>query len=101
MRVKVCKESELKEGDSRVVSILAKRVAVFKLNGELFGMEGDCKHMKQSIAEGKIEGTVITCPHHGWRYDIPSGECLEESWAKLKTYVAYVEDGHVWVDVLS
>jgi len=99
MRVKICPENELIEGGSRVVSILARRVAVFRLNDKLYGIEGDCKHMKQSIADGKIDGTVITCPHHGWRYDIPSGECLEESWAKLKTYATYVEDGHIWVDI--
>jgi len=99
VRFKICRQEELREGGVKTAKILARTVAVFNLDGQLYGLEGDCKHMKASLASGKIEGTIITCPMHGWRYDIPSGECLEESWARLKTYKAYVEDGHIWVDI--
>jgi nitrite reductase/ring-hydroxylating ferredoxin subunit len=100
MRVKVCKAEDIEEGKARKVSIMARNIAVFKLDGKLYGLEADCKHMKACVADGKIEGRVVTCPMHGWRYDIPTGECLEESWARLKTFPAFEENGSIWVDVV-
>jgi len=98
MRIRVCRENELAEGEARAISILEHTAAVFKLGNRLYGLEADCKHEKACIANGGIDGTVVTCPQHGWRYDIPTGECLEDSSAKLKTYSAYVENGYIWVD---
>lgn len=99
MRIKVCKEDELAPGDVRTVFILASSVAVFRLGDRLYGLETVCKHEGACIANGTVDGTVVTCPEHGWRYDIPTGECLEKSDSKLKTYTAYMENGCIWIDV--
>jgi nitrite reductase/ring-hydroxylating ferredoxin subunit len=99
MKIKVCRELDLAEGSVRSVKVLARTVAVIRVNGELYGLEADCKHMKASIARGKIEGHTITCPAHGWQYDIQTGACLNEPWAQLKTYPVVVEDGQVYVEV--
>lgn len=99
MRLKICKETEIKEGGARTMRVLARSVAVFRINGNLYGLEADCKHMRASIASGKIEGTIVTCPAHGWRYDITTGDCLNEPWAKLKTYGIDIEDGNVYITI--
>lgn len=99
MRLKVCHQDQIKEGGVKALKILARNVAVFRLNGGLYGLEADCKHMRASIANGKIDGTIITCPAHGWRYDITTGECLNEPWAKLKTYPVDVVDGIIYIEV--
>jgi len=99
MKLKICGESEIPVGGSKVIRILARRVAVFNLDGTLYAIEADCKHMKANLASVELNGTVITCPLHGWRYDIPTGECLEEKWAALKTFPVFVENGYIWVDV--
>ena len=99
MLVRMCRESELPEGGVKSFRIMAKTVAVFKLNGELYGLETDCKHMKASVAGGKIEGTTITCPAHGWHYDITTGQCLNEPWAMLKTYPVTIRDGSICLEI--
>jgi nitrite reductase (NADH) small subunit len=98
VRIKVCLESELVPGGAKVVKILAKRMAVFNVAGRLFGLEADCKHMKASIATGRIEGLTIVCPVHGWQYDLETGACLNEPWASLKTYAVIVEAGQIYLD---
>jgi nitrite reductase/ring-hydroxylating ferredoxin subunit len=99
MKIVVCQEQELSEGAVKSIRILARTIAVIRINGELYGLEADCKHMRASIARGKIEGLTITCPGHGWQYDIKSGACLNEPWAKLKTFPVIVERGQVYVEV--
>ena len=59
---------ELEEGEIVEKRILARRIAVTKLNGEIIGFESECKHMKASMAKGKIDNNIITCPWHHWRY---------------------------------
>lgn len=99
MRIKICAEVDLREGGTKSVRVLARNIAVFRLNGQIYGLEADCKHMRASIASGKIEGTIITCPAHGWRYNITTGECLNESWARLKTFHVEIESGLIYVTV--
>jgi nitrite reductase/ring-hydroxylating ferredoxin subunit len=99
MKINICREQDLTEGSVRTTKVLARTVAVIRINGEFYGLEADCKHMKASIARGKIEGCTITCPEHGWQYDIRTGACLNEPWAQLKTYPVVVEDGQVYVEV--
>ncbi len=98
MKIKICKKSELKEGQGISKQILARRIAVFLIDGEYYAVEGDCKHQKAPLDTGKLEGCVLECAWHGWRYDVPSGECLTEKWAKLKTYRVAIEDDWLVVD---
>jgi nitrite reductase/ring-hydroxylating ferredoxin subunit len=44
-----------------------------------------------------VRGKTVTCNRHGWRYDIPSGNCLTHDWAKLKTYQIKIEGDYIWV----
>lgn len=99
MLIRVCRADEIPEGGAKLVRVLARRVAVFRLDGQLYAIEADCKHMKASLVGGRIEGTVITCPAHGWRYDITTGECLTEPWARLRQYETKVNGGVIYLNL--
>jgi nitrite reductase/ring-hydroxylating ferredoxin subunit len=99
MKIDVCRELDLAEGSVRSVKVLARTVAAIRVDAKLYGLEADCKRMKASIARGKIEGHTITCPAHGWQYDVRTGACLNEPWAQLKTFPVVVEDGQIYVEV--
>jgi nitrite reductase/ring-hydroxylating ferredoxin subunit len=99
MKIKICREQDLPEGSVRTAKVMARTIAVYRIEGGLYGIEADCRHMKASIAHGRVEGHTITCPAHGWQYDITTGACLNEPWAQLKTYSVVVEDGQVYVEV--
>ena len=98
-RNKMGKTSELIPGSCLEKRIMAKRVAVFNVKGELFGIESDCKHMKASLQKGKVEGFVVTCPWHSWKYDLRTGQCLTVEKFKLKTYQVEVEGGDIFVKI--
>ena len=48
-------------------------------------------------AAGRLEGCVLTCPWHGWQYDVRTGENEFDRALKLETYEVVVEDGEVKV----
>ena len=94
---RVCKEDDLKPGQARSIMLLARPYAVFNVGGKLFGIEAACRHAKANLAAGKLEGNVVECFMHGWRYDVTTGECLTESYGQVRTYPVKSEGGFVWI----
>ena len=93
----MARTEELVPGKMIEKRILARRIALVNYNGELHAFEGDCKHMKASLCNGKIENGVIVCPWHSWRYDLATGACLTLDKVRLRKYVVEIEDGDVYV----
>ncbi len=69
--------SDFATATRKTLSIMGKRLLLMKAeDGSFRCIEIQCKHQGADLSQGKWEGTVVTCPRHGWRYDIASGECL-------------------------
>jgi len=49
-------------------------VALFNVEGTLYALDGICPHQGGPLGKGLLEGHVVTCPWHGWQYDVRSGE---------------------------
>jgi nitrite reductase/ring-hydroxylating ferredoxin subunit len=89
------KFSDLKPGTCKGVEAFGYYVAVFNVKGKLFAVDGTCLHMGGSLGEGKLEGTTVTCPMHGWKYDVSSGQCKGEPFFKLEQYSVKAENGEI------
>jgi nitrite reductase/ring-hydroxylating ferredoxin subunit len=91
---------DIPEGEGKRVRVGLAVIVLFKIKGELFAVEGLCRHMKAPLEFARVQpNQTITCGWHGWQYDLASGQCLTTSWAKLKTYPVKIENGQVWVGV--
>lgn len=51
-------------------------IALFNVNGNIFAIDNTCPHMGGPLGEGDLEGCVVTCPWHGWQFDVKTGNCL-------------------------
>jgi len=91
------KLSELSPGTAIEKRIMARRIAVFNVDGKLYGIESDCKHMKASLQKGKVQNDIVTCPWHHWQYDIRTGQCLTVDKFKLKTYPVEIDGDDVYI----
>ncbi len=76
-----------------------RQVAIFKIEGKLYAVNNICPHQHAPVLfEGQIEDCTVTCPLHGWMYDLETGQALGGG-AKLKTFEVYVEGEDVMVEV--
>ena len=69
----VCPEGDLQPGKSRLAQIDGRAIAIFNVDGVLYAMEDTCLHAGGPLSEGRVEGTIVTCPWHDWRYDLKTG----------------------------
>jgi len=96
---KVCRLIELKPGHARSVTLMARPFAVFNVDGQIFGLDAACRHAKANLAAGKLNGRIVECFMHGWRYDVTTGECLTNEYGHLRTYPVKTEDDWVWIGI--
>jgi len=86
-------------GEGRVFLVDGTRVVVFRQrNGRLYAVQAECPHTGGPLAEGILGSGTLICPLHGWKFNLASGECLNEPRECLKTYAVREDRG--WI-VLS
>ena len=103
------------EGTDRILAdVEGREVAVFDLDGEFFALANYCVHQGGPLCEGTVsgalttnedfelaygrEGEVVSCPWHGWEFDVRTGEHLAETGYRTPTYDVVVRDGKVYVE---
>ena len=72
-------------------------MAVGNAGGRLFALDDTCLHRGGSLACGHLDGQVLVCPMHWWRYDVHSGRRLGQPGLRVATYPVRVVDGEVRV----
>lgn len=88
---------QLQEGQPIEKTILARKVAVVKVGDDIHAIESECKHMRASLATGKVENGKLKCRWHGWEYELATGKCLTVDKFKLKRYEVEIENDEVYV----
>jgi len=76
--VKAASVSEIAPGTCRLVVLKGKEIALFNVDGEFFALDNACTHEEGPLAEGEVEGYEVTCPWHGAKFDIRTGEVLQD-----------------------
>jgi nitrite reductase/ring-hydroxylating ferredoxin subunit len=91
---------ELPPGTMRVVEIEGRDVVVVNDDGQLYAIDNRCPHLGGPLGKGRLEGRELTCPWHGWRWDVKSGRVLwpDVGW-RATSYPVKVDDGRVMVRV--
>jgi len=96
--VKVASVNDVEEGAGKVVTANGQMIALFKVKGTFYAIDNTCLHRGGPLGEGFLEDNVVTCPLHGWRYDVTSGKCLTLP-MKTKSYAVKVEGNDVMVEL--
>ncbi len=51
-----------------------RMIALFNVDGHFFALDGVCPHQGGPLGKGELSGHIVTCPWHGWQFDVRSGE---------------------------
>jgi nitrite reductase (NADH) small subunit len=98
-RHSIASVDDIPVGEGREFAAGGRIIAVFNIDGEYSAIDGICAHAGGPVANGTITGEVVTCPWHGWQYDVKSGQhCLTESICQ-QSFPLFVEDGKIVVEL--
>jgi nitrite reductase/ring-hydroxylating ferredoxin subunit len=98
-KVKVAKASDLVEGGGISVQLNGKAVALFKVSGQVYAIDGTCPHRGGPLAEGFLQGTKVSCPWHGWTFDVTTGAHSMNPSVKQPCMAASIEGEDVFLTV--
>lgn len=111
-RFVVAQTREIEPGGRRIVELEGKSVGIFNLHGRYVGVLNVCPHELAPVCLGRIggttlsskpgewvwgrEGEILTCPWHGWEFDLLTGACLTDH-RRLRLYEVTIEDDQIIV----
>jgi len=95
--VPVARVEDFPPGTVRSVRVGEEEVALAHCDGGFYAVQQACVHLQGPLGEGHLEGCLITCPWHGWQYDVRTGQNDFDLAIQLQTYDVQVDDGEIRV----
>lgn len=93
---------EVPEGHGLCVRLDGIDVGLFRVAGEIHAMENRCPHAGDPLSEGTLEGAIVTCRAHGWKFDVRTGFPPENpDGFPIPRFAVRVEGDSVEVDLES
>ncbi len=74
--IKVATTDELEDQQAKLVEVEGQKIALVRLDGAFYALSDTCTHRGGPLSEGTVEGTEVTCPWHGAKFDIRTGAVL-------------------------
>ena len=74
--VKLANVGEVKHGEKKKVLINDKTILLLNVGGLYYALDNRCPHMGGLLSGGDLEGTTLTCPRHGAKFDVRTGKSV-------------------------
>ncbi len=97
--IKALAASEIPKGGAKKIEVGTKEIALFNVDGTFFAMDEMCPHRGGPLSEGQVEGGVVSCPWHGWEFEVKTGISPVNPAACVHTYPVRVDGSDVFISV--
>jgi NAD(P)H-dependent nitrite reductase small subunit len=95
----VCAAAKLSEGEPLGVKVDEQRLALYKVNDEVFATDDVCTHAFALLSTGFLDEHVIECPLHGAMFDVRDGKCRSGEYRDVRAFPVEIRDGEVYVNL--
>ena len=90
--------SELAPGEMRRIDANGRRVLLANVGGQFYAADDTCTHEDASLSTGSLQGACVKCPLHGSRFNVCTGEALEDpAEENLRTYPVRMEGERILI----
>lgn len=97
--VKVASKKDIPDGEARVVRAKEKEIALFNLGGVVYALDNICAHRGGPLGEGTLDGCIVTCPWHGWQFDVTTGLSPVVPSAKVQCFKVVTQGDDILVEI--
>lgn len=97
--IRIADVNDIPTDEGREYTVGDRILAVFNVGGEFHVIDGICPHAGGPLADGGLDGCIVTCPWHGWQFDVVTGRhCLSDRIQQTR-YDCRVEAGQLLVEI--
>lgn len=100
-RHRVCLLEEIPVGQGKEVVVAGRVLAVYRLENGVKIIDGICPHAGGPLAQGMLRGEVVTCPWHGWQFNVGTGQHQLNPRMGVETFAASIEAGIVYAELAA
>ena len=97
--IRVARANECPPGGALEVVADEQILAIFNVDGVLHALDGVCPHQGGPLAKGRLVGCIVTCPWHGWQFDVQTGAHQLSKSVVQPTFPVRIEEDWIEVDV--
>ena len=99
--VKACAVGDIASDSATLIELRGKQIALFNVGGSFHAIDNACPHRGGQLASGTLDGNVVTCPFHHWKFDVTSGVCVSRRGVKAKSYSVSIQGNAVMLALVS
>jgi len=74
--LRATKTTEIAPGQIREFQLDGHTVAIANLGGSFYAIDNTCLHRGGPLGQGVLDGQKVTCPWHGWQFDVTNGKAV-------------------------
>ena len=91
--------ADIPAGAVREGDVAGKAIAIKNVGGQFHAIDNTCLHRGGPLGDGPLEGKIVTCPWHGWQYDVTTGKIVQNPSVGVACYAVEVRGAEVFVDL--
>jgi len=95
--IKVLKAEDLPIGKSAIILVDGQEIAVFNYKNEYFAILNKCPHKGGPLGEGRVQEGIVICPNHEWRFELKTGNSMQNPEMKVKIFPVRIKDEKIYV----
>ncbi|OPX33448.1 hypothetical protein B1H10_05970 [candidate division KSB1 bacterium 4484_188] len=97
-KIYLCRKSEVTRENPFVFNLNHReQIVLFSTTERYFAVENRYPYAGANLHEGIVENKILMCVWRGWRFDLESGQCLNEYRTRLKTYPVFTENDKLFL----
>jgi nitrite reductase (NADH) small subunit len=97
--VRAARKDDIPVGKIYEFQVGEQAIAIANVSGKFHAINSVCAHEGGPLGEGELEGQVVSCPWHGWQYDVTTGKVTQNPALGVDCYPVEVRGDDVFVDV--
>jgi len=97
--MRVARKDEIPAGSIREFQVEGLTIAIANVGDKFYAINNTCLHRGGPLGQGTLQGVAVTCPWHGWQFDVTSGKAVQNPAAGVDCYRTEVRGEDIFVAV--
>jgi nitrite reductase (NADH) small subunit len=97
--LRTARKDEIPAGQIREFAVEGKSIALANVDGTFYAINNTCLHRGGPLGSGELKGKIVTCPWHGWQYDVTNGKLVMNPSIGEDCYQVEVRGDDIFVNI--